>query len=127
MAVISTVVYTSTALSAPYVKALLYLIMLNAARVEKNNLPPVFDKWDKIWIEDCVARDFYQYPWASKWIGLNCLSIDPSTVIVDALQTDIITKIESHGITVIPHTLRHSRTLGGGYHCVTLDTWRQHA
>ena len=103
------------------------LVMLNAARVEKNNLPPVFDKWDKIWIEDCVARDFYQYPWASKWIGLNCLSIDPSTVIVDALQTDIITKIESHGITVIPHTLRHSRTLGGGYHCVTLDTWRQHS
>jgi len=26
---------------------------------------------------------------------------------------------------VIPHELRHSRTLGGGFHCVTLDTWRQ--
>jgi scyllo-inosamine-4-phosphate amidinotransferase 1 len=103
------------------------LVMLNASRVEKNNLPPVFDGWDKIWIEDCVARDFYQYPWASKWIGLNCLTIDPSTVIVDALQTEIITKLESKGLTVIPHTLRHSRTLGGGYHCVTLDTWRQHA
>ena len=103
------------------------LVMLNASRVEKNNLPPVFDDWDKLWIEDCVARDFYQYPWASKWIGMNCLSISPDTVIVDALQTEIIKKIEGHGITVIPHTLRHSRTLGGGYHCVTLDTWRQHA
>lgn len=103
------------------------LVMLNASRVEKNNLPPMFDGWDKIWIEDCVSRDFYQYPWASKWIGLNCLSIDPATVIVDALQTEIIKKIEATGITVIPHTLRHSRTLGGGYHCVTLDTWRQHA
>lgn len=103
------------------------LVMLNASRVEKNNLPPVFDDWDKLWIEDCVARDFYQYPWASKWIGMNCLSISPDTVIVDSLQTEIIKKIERQGITVISHTLRHSRTLGGGYHCVTLDTWRQHA
>jgi glycine amidinotransferase len=43
---------------------------------------------------------------------------------VDAAQTKLIQTLESHGLTVIPHTLRHSRTLGGGFHCVTLDLVR---
>jgi hypothetical protein len=29
------------------------------------------------------------------------------------------------GMTVIPLELRHSRTLGGGFHCVTLDLHRE--
>jgi scyllo-inosamine-4-phosphate amidinotransferase 1 len=103
------------------------LVMLNASRVTPQNCPEILAGWDKIWIHDCVAQDFYQYPYASKWIGMNVLSIDPQTVIVDRAQKGIITELESRGFTVIPHQLRHSRTLGGGFHCVTLDTWRQHA
>jgi glycine amidinotransferase/scyllo-inosamine-4-phosphate amidinotransferase 1 len=87
----------------------------------------VFDGWRKIYISDVIAQDFYQYPYASKWIALNMLVIDPQTVIVDAAQREIITMLEQMKFTVIPHTLRHSRTLGGGFHCVTLDTWRQNA
>lgn len=102
------------------------VVMLNASRVNENNCPKSLQGWDKIWIEDCVSRDFYQYPMASKWIGMNILSIDPDTVIVDADQPDIIKTLEQKGFTVIPHRLRHSRTLGGGHHCVTLDLWRQH-
>jgi glycine amidinotransferase len=45
-------------------------------------------------------------------------------VIVDAAQTDLIGTLERHKFTVIPMTLRHSRTLGGGFHCVTLDLIR---
>lgn len=100
-------------------------VLLNAGRVTPENCPRVFDGWEKIWVEDCVPQDFYQYPYASKWIGMNCLSISPDTVIVDAAQTEIITRLERMKFTVIPHTLRHSRTLGGGFHCVTLDTWRE--
>ena len=103
------------------------LVMLNASRVTEANCPKVFENWDKIWIEDCVAQDFYQYPYASKWIAMNCLSVDPQTVIMDAEQTEIITILERRGFTVIPHTLSHSRTLGGGFHCVTLDLWREDA
>ena len=101
------------------------LVMLNAGRVSEQTVPHCLKSWDKIWVEDVVARDFYQYPYASKWIGMNTLSIDPQTVIVDRLQTQLIKQIERHNITVIPHELRHSRTLGGGFHCVTLDTWRE--
>lgn len=102
------------------------VVMLNASRVKEDTVPEPLQNWDKIWIHDCVAQDFYQYPYASKWIGLNAFSIDPNTVIVDAAQTGIITELERRHFTVIPHTLRHSRTLGGGHHCVTLDLWRQH-
>jgi N-dimethylarginine dimethylaminohydrolase len=101
------------------------VVMLNASRVTPDNCPRVFDGWDKIWVDDVVPQTFYQYPYASKWIALNVLSIDPGTVIVDADQTALITRLERHGFTVIPHRLRHSRTLGGGFHCVTLDTWRE--
>lgn len=103
------------------------LVMLNASRVAKNSLPSFLQSWDQIWVDDVVAQDFYQYPYASKWIGMNILSIDPTTVVIDAAQTGIITMLEQRKFTVIPHTLRHSRTLGGGFHCVTLDTWRENA
>jgi N-dimethylarginine dimethylaminohydrolase len=101
------------------------VVMLNASRLTLDTVPKCLRSWTQIWIDDCVPQQFHQYPYASKWIGMNTLSIDPSTVIVDAAQTDVIKRLEAMKFTVIPHTLRHSRTLGGGFHCVTLDTWRQ--
>jgi len=105
------------------------LVMLNASRVTEQNCPRVFDNWAKIWVTEdmIVAQDFYQYPYASKWIAMNMLVVDPETVIIDAAQTQLINILKSRGIDSIPLTLSHSRTLGGGFHCVTLDTRRRHA
>jgi glycine amidinotransferase/scyllo-inosamine-4-phosphate amidinotransferase 1 len=104
------------------------LVMLNASRVNESSCPKVFKDWEKIWVTDemIVAQDFYQYPYASKWIAMNMLVLDPETVILDAAQSQLITILKSHGIDSIPLTLSHSRTLGGGFHCVTLDTRRKH-
>lgn len=102
------------------------LVMLNASRVTPENCPRVFRDWEKIWVQDVVARDFHKYPYASKWIGMNMLVIDPNCVIVDALQTELIDVLAQHRFYVIPMTLSHSRTLGGGFHCVTLDLRRRH-
>jgi scyllo-inosamine-4-phosphate amidinotransferase 1 len=104
------------------------LVMVNASRVSmEDNLPNVFDSWDVIWAteDDIVEQGFYQYPYASKWIALNMLVVDPYTVIVDRHQRKLINTLESHNFTVVPLELRHSRTLGGGFHCVTLDLVRQ--
>jgi hypothetical protein len=100
------------------------LVLLNASRVNSENCPNAFNGWDKIYIDDVVAQDFYQYPYASKWIAMNMLVIDPHTVIVDQQQTALISLLEGLNFTVIPLELRHSRTLGGGFHCVTLDLVR---
>ena len=100
------------------------LVMLNGSRVSIDTVPKVFDGWQKIWVNDVVAQDFYQYPYASKWIAMNMLVIDHTTVIVDRHQSELIKTLESYKFTVIPLELRHSRTLGGGFHCVTLDLLR---
>jgi len=103
------------------------LVLLNGHRVNESNCPRAFDTWEKIYATDVVAQGFYNYPYASKWIALNMLVLDPHTVIVDRHQTQLIQTLEKHKFTVIPLELRHSRTLGGGFHCVTLDTRRTHA
>ena len=101
------------------------LVMLNASRVTFDNVPQVFDGWHKIWVTDVVAQDFYKYPYASKWIAMNMLVVDPHTVICDRNQTELIKTLKSYKFEVIPLELRHSRTLGGGFHCVTLDLHRE--
>jgi len=100
------------------------LVMLNASRVTFDNVPGVFDGWHKIWVNDVVAQGFHEYPYASKWIAMNMLVVDPNTVICDQNQTELIKTLKSYRFEVIPLELRHSRTLGGGFHCVTLDLQR---
>ena len=98
--------------------------IVNASRVTADTLPRMLQDKTIIMINDVVAQGFHKYPYASKWIALNMLSIDPNTVIVDAAQALMIGMLEALDFTVIPLTLRHSRTLGGGFHCVTLDLVR---
>ena len=101
------------------------LVVVNASRVNQNNLPQAFKNWDVIWVDEVVGQGFYQYPYASKWIALNMLVVDPTTVIVDKHQTKLIEMLEDYNMLVLPLELRHSRTLGGGFHCVTLDIVRK--
>jgi scyllo-inosamine-4-phosphate amidinotransferase 1 len=101
------------------------LVVVNASRVNKDNLPQIFKNWEVIWVDEVVAQGFYQYPYASKWIALNMLVVDPTTIIVDKHQTELIKMLEEYNMLVLPLELRHSRTLGGGFHCVTLDIVRQ--
>jgi len=100
------------------------LVMLNASRVNFDSVPKLFDGWQKIWVNNVVAQDFYQYPYASKWIAMNMLVVNPTTVICDADQTELIKTLRSYKFEVIPLRLRQSRTLGGGFHCVTMDLIR---
>ena len=71
-----------------------------------------------------MPREFYEFPYASKWIGFNIISINPDTVFVDNIQKNFIKTLEDIGFKVIQTPMRHSRTLGGGFHCVTLDLER---
>jgi N-dimethylarginine dimethylaminohydrolase len=124
------------------------LVLLNDTRVNENNCPEIFDKWDKIYFSDVAPtaenelkfqREFRDpignqieelgfqtnlHDMSSPWVGLNFLSVDPETVIVDQRQTELIKLLESCKMTVIPIRMRHIYTQGGGIHCATLDTVR---
>ena len=102
------------------------LVVLNADRINEFNVPDPLKSWDKIWIHgnQLHEQQFCHYPYASKYIGLNFLTVDPTTVICDPKQTYLRTQLERYNVTTIGVDLRHSRTLGGGHHCVTLDLVR---
>lgn len=100
-------------------------LLLNKQRVTTANLPKFLKKKKKIWINEVADMEFHQYPYASNWIGMNVFSIDPNTVVVDPRQPSLIKRLEKAKFNVIPVQLTHSRTLGGGHHCVTLDLERR--
>jgi len=100
-------------------------VLLNGSRVTEDNLPSFMQDYKKIWVNDIEEKDFYEFPFASKWIGMNILSIDPETVIVDPLYKDLILTLQEENFKVIQTPLTHARTLGGGFHCVTCDLERE--
>jgi N-dimethylarginine dimethylaminohydrolase len=124
------------------------LVLLNSTRVNEKNCPKLFDKWDKIYFEDVAPTsqpelDFQHNvrdvlakkiealgfqtnlnDMSSPWVGMNFLSLDPETVVVDERQTNLIKLLEKHRFTVVPVRMRHIYTQGGGIHCATLDTVR---
>jgi N-dimethylarginine dimethylaminohydrolase len=100
-------------------------ILVNASRVREDQLPAFLKDFRKVWVDDIEARDFFHFPYASKWIGMNVLSLDPETVLIDDLQTGLAENLRSNGFQVITTSIRQSRTLGGGHHCVTCDLERE--
>jgi len=99
-------------------------VIVNASRVKEKDLPDFMIDYKKIYIDDVESRDFFQFPYASKWIGMNVLSLDPDTVLVDDIQHGLVEKLHENHFKVIKTPMRHSRTLGGGFHCVTNDLER---
>ena len=124
------------------------LVLLNSVRVNQKNCPAIFDKWDKIWfsevapvteqeikfqrdVRDLIAKKISELGFktnleltASPWVGMNLLSLEPETVLVDARQENLTRVLEKYKFTVIAVKMRHIYTQGGGLHCATLDTVR---
>jgi glycine amidinotransferase/scyllo-inosamine-4-phosphate amidinotransferase 1 len=100
------------------------LCLLNPERVNENNIPEILKSWDKIWSPPMVDISYHKVERASVWVGINLLSIDENTVIVDNRQTELIKELKKYNIDALDCKLRHSRTLGGSFHCVTADMIR---
>jgi hypothetical protein len=101
------------------------LILINSSRVNSaNNLPKFLRQHRKVWVHDCVERKFHKYPYASKWIGMNVLVINEERIMLDPIQTNLIKQLQTE-FKIIEIPLTHSRTLGGGHHCVTNDLERE--
>lgn len=144
----TTATYRSAHLDSTIVPLRPGLVLLNAARVNPNNCPPLLNQWEQLYWDDVAPvpedelsfqKDVRDYVYrelhalgvetnlpfmSSPWIGLNLLSLDPSTVVVHDRQVSLIKDLEKHRLTVIPVGLRHAYTIMGGLHCATLDTVR---
>src|ERR1700761_1295342 len=100
------------------------LVLLNPERVGEHNLPAPLAHWDKIYPSPMVDIGYEGIAYGSAWVGMNLLMVSPELAIVDERQVDLIRLLNANGVDVEPMRLTHARTLGGGFHCVTLDTRR---
>lgn len=103
------------------------LMLLNPSRIKtKDVLPKELQSWDAIWCPE--PTDIGHYPGycnASVWINMNLFSINPSLVALEENQHSLRKELEKYNIDCAMLPMRHQRTLGGGFHCVTLDLVRK--
>jgi len=105
------------------------LVLCNPSRVNDETLPKILKQWKVLYSPPMENTDRYEADYLSKcigsdWIDMNAFSINPNLVVVDRDQTALIRLLERNGLDVIPLKLRHSKMMGGGFHCVTLDMRR---
>ena len=124
------------------------VLLVNSVRVNEKNIPKIFDKWKKIYFEDVAStpdeeleiqknvRDPMSQKlkdlgfksnledMASPWVGMNVLSFDQKTVLVEKRQEKLIKVLETNGFDVVPIQMRHMYIFSGGLHCTSLDTVR---
>jgi N-dimethylarginine dimethylaminohydrolase len=122
-------VYYGSHIDSTFVALRPGLILCNPARVNNGSLPDILRQWKIIYSPPMENTDGYDADYlyksiGSDWIDMNVLSINPHLAVVDRDQKALIRLLEREGIDVIPLKLRHSKMLGGGFHCVTLDTRR---
>jgi scyllo-inosamine-4-phosphate amidinotransferase 1 len=101
------------------------LVLLNRKRVRQNNMPTVFRDWEHLWCPELVDIGSTGRPISSTSIGMNLLMVNPELAIVERDQPALISALESKGIEVHPMHMPHARTMGGAFHCVTLDLRRR--
>lgn len=102
------------------------LMLLNPSRIKSVDvLPKPFRGWDVIWCPEPVDIGHYPgYCNASTWINMNLFSVNTNLVVLEENQHPLREELEKYNIDCAMLPMRHQRTLGGGFHCVTLDLSR---
>ena len=123
-------VYFGSHIDSTFVALRPGLMLCNPARVDDGNLPAILKQWQVIYSPPMENTDRYSADERSRsigsdWIDMNLFSVHPGLAVVDRDQTALIRLLEKHGLDVVPLKLRHSKMLGGGFHCVTLDVRRR--
>ena len=103
------------------------LLLANPSRIKsKDDLPGPFKKWDIIWCPEPVDIGYYPgYCNSSTWVNVNLLSVSTKLVVLEEHQEPTRIELEKRGIECAMLPMRHSRTLGGTFHCVTCDLERK--
>lgn len=97
--------------------------MINPTRV--SALPAMFRTWEILQPPGPTVPDHHPFYFSSNWLSLNVLSIDEKRVLVEAEEKPLIDFLQRHGFTPIPLRLRNFGSLGGGFHCATVDIRRR--
>ena len=102
------------------------LVVVNKDRVNRDTLPKCFKDWEVIWLgsEDLPNKSFAGQAFASNYILLNFFMIRPDLAVIDDAPK-LREALQANGVDCYTIPFTHSRTLGGGHHCCTLDLHRR--
>jgi len=102
------------------------LVVINKDRVTRKTLPKCFKDWEVIWLgdEDLTRKGFSGEAFASNYILLNFFMIRPDLAVIDDCPK-LEQALRANGVLSYTVPFAHSRTLGGGHHCTTLDLHRR--
>ena len=122
----TTETYSGIHIDSTFVPVRNGLVVVNKDRVSSKTLPKCFKDWDVIWLgkDDLKQKSFVGEAFASNYILLNFLMVNPKLAVIDDCPR-LEEELTKHGIVCITVPFKHSRTLGGGHHCVTLDLIRE--
>ncbi len=103
------------------------LLLVNPSRIkDKKQLPETLQNWDIIWAPEPI--DIGHHPGlcnSSTWgVSLNVFSINEQLVVVEEHQHNLRMELEKHNIDCAMLPMRQARTLGGCFHCITVDVER---
>lgn len=102
------------------------LLLVNPTRIkDKSMLPTSLQKHDIIYAPEPVDIGYHgDYCNSSTWINVNLLSIHENLVVLEENQHNLRKILEQHGIECAMLPMRQARTLGGCFHCITIDLER---
>jgi glycine amidinotransferase len=98
-------------------------LLINPERVPY--VPAIFKDWEILKTPQPVIPEVHKLYFTSKWINMNLLMLDERRVIVERQDKPMIAALKRWGLIPIPCNFRNFNSLGGSFHCATLDVRRR--
>ena len=100
-------------------------VMVNPEFLDPDDLPDVFDSWEKLIPPEPVVTPKTAQGVMSRWSAINVLSLDESRVVVERSQQPMIRALQEWGFEPVPCSFEDYTLFGGSFHCATLDIRRR--
>ncbi len=100
-------------------------LLINRERVP--HVPAMFEEsgWDILICPEPLMPESHPMYNCSRWISMNVLMLDEERVIVSKGEDTLIQAFKDWGFKPIPCSFYSFETIGGGFHCATLDVRRR--
>jgi glycine amidinotransferase len=100
-------------------------LLINPERVK--TVPEMFKKagWDILICPEPLMPESHPMYNSSRWISMNVLMLDEERVIVSKGEDTLIAALKDWGFRPIPCSFYDFATIGGGFHCASVDVRRR--
>jgi glycine amidinotransferase len=100
-------------------------LLINPERVPR--VPEMFERssWDILACPQPLMPESHPMYNCSRWICMNVLMLDEERVIVSRGEDNLIMALKDWGFEPIPCNFYDFETIGGGFHCASLDVRRR--